>query len=116
MKLLERLDILGKVGPRPAGSPADKEGKNLVIQWMLEDGMSVSRDDFGNIIGRIDGTTDDIPIVTGSHTDTVATAGKYDGALGVLAGLEATRILRDNSITRSRLSSLMMKRTRWVVR
>ena len=94
MKLLERLDILGKVGPRIAGSPADKEGKNLVIQWMLEDGMSVSRDDFGNIIGRIDGTTDDIPIVTGSHTDTVSTAGKYDGALGVLAGLEAARILR----------------------
>ena len=94
MKLLERLEQLGNIGPRPSGSPADKEGKNLVISWMLEDGMSVSRDDFGNIIGRIEGTTDEIPIVTGSHTDTVATAGKYDGALGVLAGLEAARILR----------------------
>ena len=94
MKLLERLDILGKIGPRPAGTAADKEGKAYVIDWMLEDGMSVSRDEFGNIIGRIDGLTDTIPIVTGSHTDTVATAGKYDGALGVLAGLEAARVLR----------------------
>ena len=92
MKLLERLDILGKVGPRPTGSPADKEGKNLVIQWMLEEGLSVTMDDFNNIIGRLDGEGD--PIVTGSHTDTVATAGKYDGALGVLAGLEAVSALR----------------------
>ena len=84
MKLLERLEILGKIGPRPSGSPADKEGKALVVGWMLEDGLSVSRDTFGNIIGRMDGTTEDVPIVTGSHTDTVATAGKYDGALGVL--------------------------------
>ena len=92
MKLLERLEQLGNIGPRPSGSPADKEGKNLVVGWMLEDGMSVTRDEFGNIIGRIDGHGD--PIVTGSHTDTVATAGKYDGALGVLAGLEAARVLR----------------------
>ena len=94
MKLLDRLNKLGEIGPRPSGSTFDEQGKNLVIQWMLEDGMSVSRDEFGNIIGRIDGNVYDTPIVTGSHTDTVATAGKYDGALGVLAGLEAGRILR----------------------
>ena len=35
-----------------------------------------------------------VTIVTGSHTDTVATAGKYDGVLGVLAGLEAARELK----------------------
>ena len=50
------------------------------------------RDQYGNIIGRIDG--EGPPIVTGSHTDTVATAGKYDGALGVLAGIEAARELK----------------------
>ena len=94
MKLLERLEQLGKVGPRPAGTSADKEGKHLVVSWMLEDGLSVTQDEFGNIIGRIEGKTNETPIVTGSHTDTVATAGKYDGALGVLAGLEAARILR----------------------
>ena len=95
MNLLDRLNKLGEIGPRPSGSIFDEQGKNLVVQWMLEDGMSVSRDDFGNIIGRVDGLTHlDVPIVTGSHTDTVATAGKYDGALGVLAGLEAARILR----------------------
>ena len=92
MKLLERLNKLGELGPRPSGSPADQAGKNLVVSWMLEDGLSVRQDEFGNIIGRVDGVGD--PIVTGSHTDTVATAGKYDGALGVLAGLEAARVLK----------------------
>ena len=92
MKLLDRLNRLGQTGPRPAGSPADQEGKNLVVGWMLEDGLSVTMDEFGNIIGRLEGEGD--ALVTGSHTDTVATAGKYDGALGVLAGLEAARLLK----------------------
>ena len=98
MKLLDRLNQLSKVGQtsegicRTAGTTADKEGKSLVINWMLEEGLSVTMDDFDNIIGRLDGEGD--PIVTGSHTDTVATAGKYDGALGVLAGLEAVSALR----------------------
>ena len=99
MKLLQRLNLLGQIGPRPAGTDADTEGKNLVVGWMLEDGLSVTMDDFGNIIGRIEGTTDELPIVTGSHTDTVATAGKYDGALGVLAGLEAARELKGTTTT-----------------
>ena len=53
---------------------------------MFDAGMRVHRDKFGNIIGRIDG--EGPAIVTGSHTDTVATAGKYDGVLGVLAVLK----------------------------
>ena len=98
MKLIERIEELSKIGAtesgicRSAGSPEDKEGKNLVISWMLEDGMQVRVDDYGNVIGRIGG--DGPPIVTGSHTDTVATAGKYDGVLGVLSGLEVVRTLK----------------------
>jgi N-carbamoyl-L-amino-acid hydrolase len=92
MKINDRLEVLGQIRPRLSGTAEDKEGKNLIVQWMLEDGLAVTMDEFGNIIGRLDGEGD--PIVTGSHTDTVATAGKYDGALGVLAGLEAARILR----------------------
>ena len=98
MKLLERIETLSKVGLteqgicRSAGSPEDNQGKNLVVSWMLEDGLSVTKDEYGNIIGRLDG--EGSPIVTGSHTDTVATAGKYDGVLGVLAGLEAARELK----------------------
>ena len=98
MKLLERIEALSKIGLtetgicRSAGSKEDRDGKNLVVSWMLEDGLEVRRDNYGNIIGRMPGSGP--PIVTGSHTDTVATAGKYDGVLGVLAGLEAARELK----------------------
>ena len=98
MKLLERIEELSKIGLtetgicRSAGTKEDRDGKNLVVSWMLEDGLEVRRDNYGNIIGRIPGSGP--PIVTGSHTDTVATAGKYDGVLGVLSGLEAARELK----------------------
>ena len=59
---------------------------------MLDAGMSIRRDEHNNIIGRLEGEGQ--PIVTGSHTDTVATAGKFDGALGVLAGIEAASQLK----------------------
>ena len=98
MKLIERIEELSKIGLtetgicRSAGSKEDIAGKNLVVSWMLEDGLEVRRDNYENIIGRMPGSGP--PIVTGSHTDTVATAGKYDGVLGVLAGLEAARELK----------------------
>ena len=92
MNLIERIEELAETLPRPAYSVADETGNAYVIQWMLEDGLQVRQDEYGNIIGRIDG--EGAPIVVGSHTDTVATAGKYDGALGVLAGIEAARMLK----------------------
>ena len=92
MNLIERIEELAETLPRPAYSVADETGNAYVIQWMLEDGLQVRQDEYGNIIGRIDG--EGKPIVVGSHTDTVATAGKYDGALGVLAGIEAARMLK----------------------
>lgn len=60
---------------------------------MLDAGMTIRRDEHNNIIGRLEGQG--LPIVTGSHTDTVATAGKFDGALGVLAGIEAAFQLKN---------------------
>ena len=92
MNLIDRIEELAETLPRPAYSVADETGNAYVIQWMLEDGLQVRQDEYGNIIGRIDG--EGAPIVVGSHTDTVATAGKYDGALGVLAGIEAARMLK----------------------
>ena len=92
MNLIDRIEELAETLPRPAYSVSDETGNAYVIQWMLEDGLQVRQDEYGNIIGRIDGEGE--PIVVGSHTDTVATAGKYDGALGVLAGIEAARELK----------------------
>ena len=98
MKLIERIEELAKIGStdngicRAADSLEDIQGKSLVIRWMLEEGLTVNKDIYGNIRGTLPGVGS--PIVTGSHTDTVATAGKYDGVLGVLAGLEAARELK----------------------
>ena len=92
-RLIQRIEELATIGATPqgicreAGSKEDMKGKSLCIEYMLDAGMTVYRDDYNNIIGRLDG--EGAPIVTGSHTDTVPTAGKYDGSLGVLAGIEA---------------------------
>ena len=98
MKLLERIDKLSQIGLtgngicRKSGSKEDQEARDLVVRWMMEDGLTVHNDEHGNIIGRLDGVGS--PIVTGSHIDTVSTSGKYDGVLGVLGGLEVARTLR----------------------
>ena len=71
--------------------------------------MTVHRDKYHNIIGRLDG--EGPAIVTGSHTDTVETAGPYDGVLGVLAGIEAAKTLGVRLRVLWRWSSSMMKKT-----
>lgn len=64
---------------------AHKGAAEQLMQWIREAGMSVRRDDAGNVIGRYEGSTPDAPaLLTGSHFDTVRDAGKYDGNLGIL--------------------------------
>ncbi|QBP06029.1 N-carbamoyl-L-amino acid hydrolase [Synechococcus phage S-B68] len=100
MDLIKRLDALGKVGAdengitRPHGSDADFDAKTLVASWMKEDGAHVRWDSHDNVIGRYRGRIDLPTIVVGSHIDTVVNGGKYDGALGVVAGIEAAKALR----------------------
>ena len=93
--LFERLDELyalggGRGANRPAGSAAENEACALAAQWMEEAGLSVERDAFGNVIGRLRGSQRDLPEVwAGSHLDSVPDGGRYDGALGVVAAIEA---------------------------
>ena len=61
-----------RVSTRKSGSKEDQEARDLVVRWMMEDGLTVQNDEHGNIIGRLDG--EGPPIVTGSHIDTVSTA------------------------------------------
>ncbi len=93
--LVGRLARLGTVGAIPGGGNArlaltdeDKAGRNLVVGWMRELGLTVGVDSVGNVVGIRAGTSDAAPVMTGSHIDTVRTGGRYDGNLGVLAGLE----------------------------
>jgi N-carbamoyl-L-amino-acid hydrolase len=98
-RLLDRLAALAEIGAiegtegcsRLAFTDADGAGRDLVVGWMGDLGLDVSVDVIGNVIGiwRPDGCDPDAaPVLTGSHIDTVATGGRYDGNLGVLAGLE----------------------------
>ncbi len=74
---------------RLALTDADRDGRDLVLAWMRELGLEVSIDGIGNAIATMPGFDASLaPVMTGSHIDTVATGGRYDGNLGVLAGLE----------------------------
>lgn len=76
-----------------------KQAIDLIIKWMEEADLIVRRDSIGNIIGRRKGNRNNPIIMTGSHIDTVENGGKFDGVTGVIAGLEALEILKENNIT-----------------
>ncbi len=105
-RLNQSLEDLAAIGKLPNGgvcrlafSQEDMQARQLVKTWMLEAGMTVRSDAVGNIIGSYAGTEPDkAALATGSHIDTVPVAGKYDGCLGVLAGIEVARVLQENEI------------------
>src|SRR5262245_47395008 len=90
----ERLERLYAIGGgaganRPGFSAAEEEALELAAGWMEDAGLAVSRDG-GNLVGRLAGDEPELPEVwTGSHLDSVPEGGKFDGALGVVAALEA---------------------------
>src|SRR5262249_34318598 len=86
----------GKAGGlrRVALTDADKEMRDLFVTWCTEASCTVTVDRVGNIFARRPGTDDHLPpVVMGSHLDTQFAGGKYDGIVGVLAGLEVLRTL-----------------------
>ena len=86
MRVLERLDAIYAIGQhRAAYSPEEDAAHELAAGWMREAGLEVSRDGAGNLFG----TRGDARVWAGSHLDSVPTAGKFDGALGVVAAIEA---------------------------
>ena len=108
-RLQRRLEALGKVGARADGAccrlaltDEDREGRDLVVSWMRALGLGVRVDRIGNIVGIRAGAEDLPPVMTGSHIDTVATGGRYDGSYGVLAGLEVMETLNEHGITTRR--------------
>jgi N-carbamoyl-L-amino-acid hydrolase len=104
-RLLHRLDQLAQVGAITGGgvcrlalTDADKAGRDLVVSWMRDLGLSITVDQLGNVVGTRPGSESGAPVMTGSHIDTVATGGRYDGNLGVLAGLEVIETLNEQNI------------------
>jgi allantoate deiminase len=94
-RILERLDRLYEIGGGPGanrahGSPEEDEAFALAAAWMRHDGLDVVVDAHGNLFGHVPGPrARPWPVWTGSHLDSVPHGGRYDGALGVVAGIEA---------------------------
>lgn len=75
-------------------TPAFARTQEQVGAWMVEAGMNVSLDGASNLVGRYGGTESDAPtLLIGSHLDSVRNAGRYDGPLGVMLGIEAVAAL-----------------------
>jgi acetylornithine deacetylase/succinyl-diaminopimelate desuccinylase-like protein len=90
MRVLDRLDELyaigGGAGANRVGGTADEDhAHDLAAGWMRDAGLKVEVDAAGNLIGR----TKKTDVWSGSHLDTVPDGGKFDGALGVVAAIEA---------------------------
>ena len=100
-RLWSDLMTMGALGVTPRGgsfrptlSDADREGRNLFVHWAKVEGLAVTIDRVGNIFARREGARPDLPpVMIGSHLDTQTPGGKFDGVLGVLAGLEVVRAL-----------------------
>ena len=105
-RLWDSLMEMAKIGPGVAGgnnrqtlTDEDGEGRKLFRKWCEEAGCTMGVDSMGNMFARREGTDPDaLPVYVGSHLDTQPTGGKYDGVLGVLAGLELVRSLNDMNV------------------
>ena len=104
-RAMERLDLLARVGSdrqnggitRPGLSVLEDEAHALVAAWCEEDGMAVSRDSAGNLYARPAGAPAAGEVWSGSHVDTVPSGGRFDGALGVVAAIEAVAAVADDA-------------------
>ena len=92
MRILDRLDELAALGDRIGYSPEEDAAHELAAGWFREAGLEVEVDEARNLIGRVPGGGRR-EVWTGSHLDTVPGAGRFDGTLGVVVGLEAVERL-----------------------
>ena len=113
-RLLARIDELGQIGridgpngewgnARLALTDEDRAGRDLVVAWMRDLGLDVVVDAIGNVVATRAGLDPTLaPVMVGSHIDTVGTGGRFDGNLGVLAGLEIVETLEQAGVTTER--------------
>ncbi len=102
-RLWDSLMEMAKIGPGIAGgnnrqtlTDADSEGRHLFQRWCQAAGLTMGVDTMGNMFATRAGTDPAaLPVYIGSHLDTQPTGGKFDGVLGVLAGLEVIRTMND---------------------
>jgi N-carbamoyl-L-amino-acid hydrolase len=96
-RLWSTIHELAEIGPGVAGgsnrqtlTDADAEGPTPVPEMVRRRGLTMGVDTMGTMFMTRPGTDPDaLPVYVGSHLDTQPTGGKYDGVLGVLAGLKS---------------------------
>lgn len=110
-RLLARIRELGAIGrddrgqlTRLAASDTEKLGRDRLVGWIEAAGLDVAVDRIGNIFGiwSNHGNAEQLPLMLGSHIDTVINAGIYDGCYGVLAALEVIETLKEQGFTSER--------------
>jgi len=105
-RLWASLMDLARIGGTPKGgvrritlTETDREGRDLFVRWARDAGLTVRWDAVGNIFARRPGSDPlAAPVVMGSHLDSQPSGGKFDGAYGVMAGLEVVRTLNERRI------------------
>ncbi|WP_310231053.1 allantoate amidohydrolase [Brevibacillus nitrificans] len=100
IEALAQCSLPGRGVTRLSFTEQSEQAILLVAGWMQEAGMKVRRDAVNNLIGRYEGMDPDAPVLLiGSHLDSVAEAGKYDGILGVIAGIEVVHAIKESGTT-----------------
>ncbi|MDB5192246.1 MAG: Zn-dependent hydrolase [Segetibacter sp.] len=99
----EAMSLIGKLGEtgtcRPTLTKTEMEAFKLASSWMLEAGMTTRIDNFGNLVGRLEGTHPELPVLMmGSHLDSQPYGGRFDGVAGVLTAIEAVTKLTEQGI------------------
>jgi N-carbamoyl-L-amino-acid hydrolase len=105
-RLWETLMKIAEIGGTPKGgvkritlTETDRRGRAQFAEWCTQIGLRVRFDSMGNMFARREGADPARPpVLFGSHLDSQPTGGKFDGALGVIAGLEVMRTLNDLNI------------------
>lgn len=104
-RVLQRCDALAQCSEEPGritrrfATPALAQANALVAGWMRAAGMEPRQDAIGNLVGRYQAERPGAPtLLIGSHLDSVRDAGRYDGPLGVLAGLACIEQLHDQGV------------------
>ncbi len=104
-RLWASLMDLARIGATPKGgvrrlalTEEDRQGRDQFVRWARGAGLAVRWDAVGNIFARREGAEALPPVMMGSHLDTQPSGGRFDGAYGVMAGLEVLRTLNDHKI------------------
>ena len=105
-RLWQSLMDLARIGATDKGgvrrltlTDVDRQGRDLFVRWCGAAGMSTEVDGIGNIFARRAGSdAGALPVAVGSHLDSQPSGGKFDGAYGVMAGLEIVRTLNDAGV------------------